>query len=213
MWLSSVLVLNSSRANAVTGKTALRNAQDVCLRFIGLAVGGYVMTSAALAQQLPQPQQPLPPTSQQQPTPVQPSQQWQQLPHMQLERQFAGPLRDTVIQRWRDPADGTVCYIYLPITVQHSAVTPEGFVQYGANPIGSISCAPGDSPTFGCTERRPLNPGTRRATSSVRTSTPAAGAIAPGADLSCVSARRCVTRFWRGYLRMTDWGSRTSQIP
>jgi len=141
MWLSSVLVLNSSRANAVSGKTALRNAQDVCLRFIGLAVGGYVMTSAALAQQLPQPQQPLPPTSQQQPTPVQPSQQWQQLPHMQLERQFAGPLRDTVIQRWRDPADGTVCYIYLPITVQHSAVTPEGFVQYGANPIGSISCA------------------------------------------------------------------------
>jgi hypothetical protein len=32
------------------------------------------------------------------------------------------------------------CYIYLPITVAHSAPTPDGFVQYGANIIGSISC-------------------------------------------------------------------------
>jgi len=34
---------------------------------------------------------------------------WSELPRMQLERQFAGPLQDTVIQRWRDPADGTIC--------------------------------------------------------------------------------------------------------
>jgi hypothetical protein len=63
-----------------------------------------------------------------------------QLPRMQLERQFAGPLQDTVIQRWRDPADGTVCYIYLPITAPHSPPTGSGYVQYGANTIGSISC-------------------------------------------------------------------------
>ena len=58
---------------------------------------------------------------------------------MQLERQFAGPLQDTIIQRWRDPIDGTACYIYLPITAAHSALAPDGFVQYGANIIGSIS--------------------------------------------------------------------------
>ena len=58
---------------------------------------------------------------------------------MQLERQFAGPLQDTLIQRWRDPGDGTVCYIYLPITAAHSSPTQDGFVQYGANVIGTIS--------------------------------------------------------------------------
>jgi hypothetical protein len=66
--------------------------------------------------------------------------EWDKLPRMQLERQFAGPLQDTIIQRWRDPADGTICYIYLPITAQHSPPTQAGFVQYGANTIGSISC-------------------------------------------------------------------------
>ena len=69
-----------------------------------------------------------------------------QLPHMKLERQFAGPLQDTVIQRWRDPADGTVCYVYLPIAVEHSPPTATGFVQYGANSIGSISCFAPNSP-------------------------------------------------------------------
>ena len=69
-----------------------------------------------------------------------PQSAWAQLPRMQLERQFAGPLQDTIIQRWRDPADGTVCYIYLPITAQHSPPTGSGYVQYGANTIGSISC-------------------------------------------------------------------------
>ena len=65
---------------------------------------------------------------------------FEKLPRMQLERQFAGPLQDTIIQRWRDPADGTVCYIYLPIAAQHSPPTESGFVQYGPNTIGSISC-------------------------------------------------------------------------
>ena len=98
-----------------------------------------------LAANAQQPQQP-------------PQSAWGQLPRMQLERQFAGPLQDTIIQRWRDPADGTVCYIYLPITAQHSPPTGAGYVQYGSNTIGSISCvaplrppaaaaAPTNSPT------------------------------------------------------------------
>ena len=65
----------------------------------------------AWAQQPP----PAPPAPQQQPS------QWQQLPRMQLERQYAGPLQDTLIQRWRDPVDGTTCYLYVPVSVQHSS--------------------------------------------------------------------------------------------
>jgi hypothetical protein len=87
----------------------------------------------AQAQQPPQPQ----PPQQQQQQPM----TWNQLPRMQLERQFAGPLQDTIVQRWRDPVDGTICYIYLPITAPHSPPTQSGYVQYGANTIGSISCA------------------------------------------------------------------------
>jgi len=68
--------------------------------------------------------------------------QWDQLPRMQLERQFAGPLRDTIVQRWRDPTDGSICYIYLPITAPHTPATGSGYVQYGPNAIGSISCMP-----------------------------------------------------------------------
>ena len=85
---------------------------------------------------------PLPAAAQQQQQQQQ-STEWAKLPRMQLERQFAGPLRDTVVQRWRDIADGTVCYIYLPISAQHSPPTPGGFVNYGSNSIGSISCLPG----------------------------------------------------------------------
>ena len=78
---------------------------------------------------------PLPAVGQPQQSPT-----WNQLPRMQLERQFAGPLQDTIIQRWRDPVDGSICYIYLPITAPHSPATGAGYVQYGANTIGSISC-------------------------------------------------------------------------
>ena len=66
-----------------------------------------------------------------------------QFPHMELQAQYAGPLQDTIIQRWRDPIDGTVCYLYLPILVHHSPPTPSGFVEYGANGVGSISCLSG----------------------------------------------------------------------
>lgn len=94
------------------------------IRLVGLAViAASTLTVPANAQQQPQE-----------------SPQWRQMPHMQLERQFAGPLQDTIVQRWRDPGDGTICYIYLPITAAHSAPTASGFVQYGANTIGSISC-------------------------------------------------------------------------
>src|SRR5580704_16032395 len=71
------------------------------------------------------------------PAPAQPPQsEWSKLPRMQLERQFAGPLQDTIVQRWRDPVDGMICYIYLPITAAHTAPMANGFVQYGANAIG-----------------------------------------------------------------------------
>ena len=60
----------------------------------------------------------------------------------ELEAQFRGPLKDTVIQRWKDPQTGATCYVYLPIVVEHSPQTPTGYVQYGANGVGSISCAP-----------------------------------------------------------------------
>jgi hypothetical protein len=126
---------------------------------VGAAVGAVAagLLQSARAQSAPNgsPQQPPSNGSQQQqlpPQPQQPSPQqqspqqstWQQLPHMQLERQFAGPLQDTVVQRWRDPVDGTICYIYLPITAPHSPPTASGYVQYGANTIGSISCAQGE---------------------------------------------------------------------
>ena len=61
------------------------------------------------------------------------------LPRMKLEAQYQGPLADTVVQRWSDPIDGTICYLYLPIAVKHSP-TPAGLYEYGANSIGSISC-------------------------------------------------------------------------
>lgn len=66
-------------------------------------------------------------------------------PHMELQAQYAGPFADTLIQRWRDPIDGRVCYIYLPANVKHAPLDkPGGFFDYGANSIGSISCgAPG----------------------------------------------------------------------
>jgi hypothetical protein len=72
--------------------------------------------------------------------------EWAKMATMRLERQFAGPLQDTLIQRWRDPADGTVCYVYLPITAAHSPPTETGYVQYGSNTIGSISCFAPPSP-------------------------------------------------------------------
>jgi hypothetical protein len=100
-----------------------------------MRLGPFILASA-IAVMLPpaaRAQQPAQP-------PAPPQSVWRQLPRMQLERQFAGPLEDTIIQRWRDPADDTVCYLYLPITASHSQALDSGYVQYGSNTIGSISC-------------------------------------------------------------------------
>lgn len=67
------------------------------------------------------------------------------LPHMQLQAQYGGPLMHTLLQRWRDPIDGTVCYIYLPIEVHHSKPTSTGYVEYDSGSIGSVSCLPAPS--------------------------------------------------------------------
>lgn len=63
-------------------------------------------------------------------------------PFMRLEAQYAGPFRDTIIQRWRDPIDGRVCYLYLPVRVKHAPIKDKNeIVDYGRNNIGSISCS------------------------------------------------------------------------
>lgn len=92
--------------------TSLRNALVICL-----GVGG--LSPPAQAQKL----------------------DWQTAPKMVLERQYAGPLMDTIIQRLRDPVDGTVCYVYLPISAAHGPRAENGYVQYGPNAIGTISCS------------------------------------------------------------------------
>ena len=77
---------------------------------------------------------------------------------MVLERQFAGPLQDTVIQRLRDPVDGTICYLYLPISAPHSPTTSTGFVQYGPNTIGSINCMPGTPVAPAAARKKQVSP-------------------------------------------------------
>jgi hypothetical protein len=110
---------------------ALLTARRRCAALAALV--GAASPHATVAQQ---PAQPAPQQFQQ-------SAEWEKLPKMLLERQFAGPLQDTVIQRLRDPVDGTICYLYLPISAPHSPATATGFVQYGSNTIGSINCMPG----------------------------------------------------------------------
>jgi hypothetical protein len=112
-----------------------------------LALLGVATPVRAQQPALPQPlphQQPSAP-AQAGPRAFQQSQDWANMPKMVLERQYSGPLQDTVIQRWRDPVDGTLCYIYLPISAPHTTPTVTGFVQYGSNAIGSISCQPGSA--------------------------------------------------------------------
>src|SRR3954471_5992967 len=84
---------------------------------------------------------------------------WDEIPTMQLEGLYRGPLRDTVVQRWRDPVDGTLCYLFIPITAPHSAPVESGYIQYGPNTIGSISCIPpaaGETPPKLPVSPRPL---------------------------------------------------------
>ena len=115
---------------------------------IGLAAGvigshGTSMTVAAHAQTAAPraaPRQGAPPAAAPPAAPAQKMQQWGDFPTMLLEKIYRGPLRDTIIQRWRDPIDGSVCYVYIPISAPLLPPSPEGYVQYGPNQIGSISC-------------------------------------------------------------------------
>ena len=119
-------------------------------RVTELAILIAILPLAVAAQERPRQGSPPPPQPEQHAQPAAPEPQaaqqnqggseWSKMPRMQLERQFAGPLRDTVIQRWRDPNDGTICYIYLPISAPSGPPTPPGYVQYGSSTIGSISC-------------------------------------------------------------------------
>lgn len=67
---------------------------------------------------------------------------WASLPSMQVEAYYRAPLADTMIQRLRDPIDGSVCFLYVPIEAQHSRRGTSGYVSYGSNTIGSLSCFP-----------------------------------------------------------------------
>jgi hypothetical protein len=95
---------------------------------------GLVVAAPAQAQPKPSPP-PAPPTA---PAPA--GSEWGSFPTMLLEKVYRGPLRDTIIQRWRDPIDGSVCFIYLPISAPLLPQPADGYAQYGPNQIGSISC-------------------------------------------------------------------------
>ena len=128
---------NSDSARTVEDAQLRGDGEDAATARSYAAVAALVAAawpSATLAQQQP---------AQVAPQQFQQSAEWAKLPKMILERQFAGPLQDTVIQRLRDPVDGTICYLYLPISAPHSPTTATGFVQYGPNTIGSINCVPG----------------------------------------------------------------------
>ena len=62
-----------------------------------------------------------------------------------LDGQYAGPFKDTVVQRWVDRITGNVCYLYIPVVVPglpNSGTTPGQPRVYGPNGIGTISCVP-----------------------------------------------------------------------
>jgi hypothetical protein len=114
-------------------------------RLVTLVCGAVVASFAATAFAQPadaqtQSANPGQTTSATAPTQVQPAQPtWESFPTMILEKIYRGPLKDTVIQRWRDPIDGSVCYIYLPISVPF-VPNPAAYAQYGASGVGNISC-------------------------------------------------------------------------
>jgi len=61
---------------------------------------------------------------------------------VEVNRTFYSLPEAATIERWRDPVDGAVCYIYLPIAVEHQQ-GPNNLVQYGSSVIGTISCYSG----------------------------------------------------------------------
>lgn len=118
----------------------IRRAASAALLAL-LTAGSLVLP--AFAQQRPGPAAPPAQPAQQQQAQQQEAQPpaWDSFPTMLLERVYRGPLRDTIIQRWRDPADGTVCFLYIPISAPLLQPQPGSpYVQYGPNMIGSVSC-------------------------------------------------------------------------
>jgi hypothetical protein len=101
--------------------------------FVAALVAGGVLAGAPSARAQPPRPEPAPPAPK-------PAEEWGSFPTMLLEKIYRGPLRDTIIQRWRDPIDGSVCYVYLPISAPLLPPAADGYVQYGASQIGSISC-------------------------------------------------------------------------
>ena len=60
---------------------------------------------------------------------------------LKLEKNFPGPFRDTIIQRWVDQKNGVVCYLYIPLVAEAVIAGTEKTPRvYGPNNIGSISC-------------------------------------------------------------------------
>ena len=117
----------------------LGRSKFIAPAFISLCMSGTI----AVAQNAPQPNPP-PAQPQAQAAPL-PQSPYVGMARMSVEANYAGPLADTLIQRLRDPVDGTVCYLYLPISVPHGPPLEDGIMRYGANPIGSISCLPGQA--------------------------------------------------------------------
>jgi hypothetical protein len=108
-------------------------------RWIAMSASLALVPATGLAQ-APAPPQVQAPQQQQQQQEQQQQVIWERMSRMQLEASYAGPLKDTVIQRWRDPTGEAVCYLYVPFTASHSPPTASGYVQYGPNTIGAISC-------------------------------------------------------------------------
>jgi hypothetical protein len=133
-----------------------------------------LLSGAALAQG-PQPKQPAPQQAapQAQPQQAAPPVIWERMPHMQLEAEYAGPMKDTAIQRWRDPTGDIVCYLYIPFTAQHSPPTASGYVQYGANTIGSISCLQVHPPAVAAAPAAPARTPAQAAASKAKAPAPA----------------------------------------
>lgn len=62
-----------------------------------------------------------------------------------LDGQYAGPFKDTLVQRWIDRLTGNICYLYIPVVVPGVPTPGNSPGQprvYGPNGIGSISCVP-----------------------------------------------------------------------
>ena len=69
------------------------------------------------------------------------------LGNLVLDAQFSGPFKDTIIQRWIDVSAGSICYLYIPVSVPalpqpQTTSSNEQVRVYGPNGIGSISCIP-----------------------------------------------------------------------